>query len=611
MNCTKSDFLNIYMKSSVKDLQAKVNEGMGRQSTYTPNIDFLNKIWDDYNASQCAAFDANLKEVSSLLPRLKENTFNYQLQLEKYDFLDRLKFECGCSKYSQNVKTKKIIKQVEFDTSSIPASGGIRVFTIKGDKNAVFSMYITNEDSPKKYYNFETKSFTTTRYVLEDVVIADYSTDIRVYFPRVTDDDHYDVTILANPEFDTEHANHNEVRFGDTDRTVDVNSSTGSTSMALRKKLYQYTNNTITISAISPNLSSIFTSAVTTTDTFEARKRGGNFKFPFTVVLTAAATKAYWIKKQPTIKETGSFVERTIGSAALPISGEDISGSTYYRWPIDNALGLSNGMKLSGTNVTANSIISDYLDTTTIETEAHSLADQPTPSSTRMKTEGYVKSLEQITPALTGDSKSISKYGNETIIGSRRSLVKRRKIKTTYNNVLVSGIEFTADPVYTDGVVTSRAGNIVLNKKQADALKDDTVKIIAFGPSQVEGLTGYSYKLSNVKAELTKPTTTTTAASTGTTIAVADREGVINNISRISGIGIDASVKNPLITAGGGTDGAGNWTVDSNQPLESGITLTVENTGRVITITGDIEFTKIGESDVTIYFNIEQFLGAS
>ena len=107
MNCTKSDFLNIYMKSSVKDLQAKVNEGMGRQSTYTPNIDFLNKIWDDYNASQCTAFDANLKEVSSLLPRLKENTFNYQLQLEKYDFLDRLKFECGCSKYSQNVKTKK------------------------------------------------------------------------------------------------------------------------------------------------------------------------------------------------------------------------------------------------------------------------------------------------------------------------------------------------------------------------------------------------------------------------------------------------------------------------------------------------------------------------
>ena len=82
-------------------------------------------------------------------------------------------------------------------------------------------------------------------------------------------------------------------------------------------------------------------------------------------------------------------------------------------------------------------------------------------------------------------------------------------------------------------------------------------------------------------------------------------------MSRISGIGINPALQNPLITAGGGADGAGNWTADGAQTLESGITLTVENTGRVATITGNIEIIKAGNSDQTLRFDVEKLLSTS
>ena len=115
--------------------------------------------------------------------------------------------------------------------------------------------------------------------------------------------------------------------------------------------------------------------------------------------------------------------------------------------------------------------------------------------------------------------------------------------------------------------------------------------------------------LSNLKMELTKPTTTTTSAiNNSTTIAVADTEGVINNVSQISGIGIDPLVADPFVTSGGGADGIGNWTAGAVQTLENGIGLTIQNTSRVATITGDISTTRIDRGDFTLKFDLERLL---
>jgi hypothetical protein len=85
-------------------------------------------------------------------------------------------------------------------------------------------------------------------------------------------------------------------------------------------------------------------------------------------------------------------------------------------------------------------------------------------------------------------------------------------------------------------------------------------------------------------------------------------EGVINNVSRVRGIGINPALQNPLITGGGGATGSGNWTADAAQTLENGITLTIENTGRIATITGNIEIIKAGTASQTLRFDLEKFL---
>ncbi|MDA7802797.1 hypothetical protein N8997_03255 [Gammaproteobacteria bacterium] len=176
----------------------------------------------------------------------------------------------------------------------------------------------------------------------------------------------------------------------------------------------------------------------------------------------------------------------------------------------------------------------------------------------------------------------------------------------------VQAVNATGAATVTKGVVTAQAGSIVFSSQQVLTLASDAVSIGAYGETGISLLNGWDVKFSDLAIALTAPTTTTTeATSAHATIAVADREGVINNVSRVGGIGINPSVQNPLITSGGGADGAGDWVMDAVQTLENGATLTIENTGRVATITGNVEVVKAGTSTLNLYFDIEKLLSTS
>jgi hypothetical protein len=176
----------------------------------------------------------------------------------------------------------------------------------------------------------------------------------------------------------------------------------------------------------------------------------------------------------------------------------------------------------------------------------------------------------------------------------------------------VQAVNATGAATVTKGVVTAQAGSIVFSSQQVLTLASDAVSIGAYGETGISLLNGWDVKFSDLAIALTAPTTTTTeATSAHATIAVADREGVINNVSRVGGIGINPSVQNPLITSGGGADGAGDWVMDAVQTLENGATLTIENTGRVATITGNVEVVKAGTSALNLYFDIEKLLSTS
>ena len=231
-----------------------------------------------------------------------------------------------------------------------------------------------------------------------------------------------------------------------------------------------------------------------------------------------------------------------------------------YQWPVDNMRYVSEGMiVVPGTNVTANTSVASYEDAITLF-------------------ENTVK--------------------EEKVIKNSASAKSTKGIK----------------PTVVKGKVTVQQGNIVFDKQQKLALAGDALKIGGYGLDNLLSIHGYQLLFTDLAVALTAPTTTTTEASAGGSsadIAVTDREGVINNVSRLSGIGINPALQNPLVTSGGGSDGAGDWTMDAAQTLENGITLTVENTGRIATISGNVEIVKAGVSDATIRFDIEKLLSTS
>tara|TARA_R110002167_G_scaffold124708_5_gene304329 strand:+ start:1826 stop:3685 length:1860 start_codon:yes stop_codon:yes gene_type:complete len=260
------------------------------------------------------------------------------------------------------------------------------------------------------------------------------------------------------------------------------------------------------------------------------------------------------------VETSGTATDFTMSQA---IQFRDNAPLTFFnqknrRWPVNNINNIPPGMILvPSTNVTAGTKVSDYKDTITVFANT--------------KLEKVI--TKNKAPALD---------------------TKNQK------------------PTVVDGKITVQPGSIVFDKQQVLALAGSTVKIGGYGEEHISYIYGYEVLISNLAIALSVPSTTTTeATSAHATIAVADREGVINNVSRVGGIGIDPSVQNPLVTSGGGTDGEGDWVMAAVQTLENGVTLTIENTGRVATITGDIEIIKAGTANATLEFDVDNLLSNS
>jgi hypothetical protein len=246
------------------------------------------------------------------------------------------------------------------------------------------------------------------------------------------------------------------------------------------------------------------------------------------------------------------------------------TSAKYYRWNINSSSSIHTllpGMTIVDSDGTITSTtVSDYKDTTTYTTEIHN-------------EDG---SIEEVTNTIT--------------------------------NVSIPALDpLGYKPTITNGVVTKQLGYITFNDKLINDLKTQVCFFYGYGPTAIKSIHDTTIKLTDLKVELTAPTTTTTADTSGsasTTVAVADREGTVQNVSTVSGIGIASGAVNPTITSAT-ADGPGNWTVDVAQALESGITLTVEGSSREATITGNIEFVNVDAASFVLRFDVEKFLTAS
>lgn len=528
----------------------------------------------------------------------------------------------------------KIIKNFNIDLSDLPEVGGSRNFTIKGDEGSEFILEV-KDVTTGNYYNFFKNSFVDHQSKLENV-ISNNTYKGSINFPAVTgSDDEYNIQLYAKPG--TKHNKYVEVRF--EDGSLDINNSTGSNSLMLKKVIYQYTDVTLTLRAENPESS--FTPASTTTFAKVVSRGSSAAKIPFSLTATAATDRSLRILKQPELSDFFSKTSLVVGSAPnlltyenqypfvtetaqhqnsvyngldviLDIAAPDIkvgdawtttSGSqpllpqtvssilttseagvtsfrttsstdhdvnltakqplafrnqVNYRWPIDDVFGLTEGMIIKGTNVITDTVLSDYVVSTTIS-------------------EGTEEEQELV----RFSHPAIEVYSGETTIQK--------------------------------GFITGQAGEVVFNNQQPLLLAGDTITAYAYGPSKINSMTGYEVTLTDLKIEMNTVVHATTAASSGgssANVVLDDRDGIFNGVSVVNGIGIDPTAV-ITVSSGGNSDSAGTVVVSAAQSLESGVDLVFSGAGKTATISGNIEVNKVGTGDVNLYFDLDKLLVSS
>ena len=294
---------------------------------------------------------------------------------------------------------------------------------------------------------------------------------------------------------------------------------------------------------------------------------GGSLDANFTVTITAPSGRLFSIKKIPTTQDLCSFKTVNIGSAGSALPEEDVSGSTFFRFPVNNIAGLQKGMSLD-------------------------------PS----------RSDDTIVPAVLSDYTTTETRTSFANINGAQVVTSETRIKSTFNAVDPNHNDVTA--IHRSGKASAQAGNLIFNVQQPDALKDNTsVKIYGHGKKNISSLNnGMEVEISNVLLTPTDLTVTTTGSVSSSTTVPINNLALVTAGAEISGVNIAFAASNPTVTGKAALSGAGNITLSAAQTLESGQELKIENFTNVITLTGRINVKNFPESDTTIFFDLERFL---
>ena len=521
----------------------------------------------------------------------------------------------------------KVIRNLDLNLSDLPYAGEVRQFTISGDTGAQFILEIK---SGSNFYNFTTNTFQAAASRLEKT-IAGGSYKSSITFPTVATDGQYDIYLYAVPG--TIHTTYYESRFGDG--SLDVNGSSGSNSLMMQKVIYQYATIDLTISGYSPNstISGENKNAVISTSRGKSKA-----KTPFSYVFTANSVSGYAVRvlKQPSSSDVLAFIEPVVGAAPVTLPGENI-------YPDITATALVNGAIDPPPGPTMNIVLDTNVgtikvgDRVTTTTSPHGLnnsiftvtATNGTTTATLSPQLGLANNLPLSFSNQMNYSWPVTIFADKiktgmivapntnvtagTVVGDYEDTITifedTEKEQVIVKNKIKAVDTKAQKPTIVKGLITVQPGDITFNKQQVLALAGNTLKVGGYGENEILRVFGWDIRFTDLKVTLTAPTTTTSGVVTGNAIiGVNNVEGVINNVSRVGGIGINPALQNPLITGGGGTTGVGNWTVNGLQTLENGITLTVENTGKIATITGNIEILKAGTASQTLRFDLEKFL---
>jgi len=533
----------------------------------------------------------------------------------------------------------KVIKSFSLDTGNIKAAGERRKFTILGDKGAVFSLEIKEGD---RYYNFKTGLFDAAKARLVNASVEGSSYSGSISFPRVAAGAQYDIYLFT--ENGTKHAEYNEVRL--PDNSIDINSTTGSNSNLIQKVIYQTLDVTLTLVGHSPNAT---VTGIMGTKVITTSRNASTAIIPFSFIVTAGASSTLAINKQPVSSDVMAFLTLTPGATPLDIEGENIypgataadkvvngvveGGATNVT--MDDNVGASpNNLWAVGDRITGNAVLDARKQATAVTitainvgsnakvftmSEAIDIADDETLTFFGRRNYrwsfnniyGLTAGMRQLKSDLFVRQPTIKEYLDQTTVNEGQA--DEYKV----DNIRIPALDTLGVlPVTTRDGTTKvetvvQTGNVTFSEPALLRFGGGAnAKIFSYGPSEINRLTGYDVEFTDLAVALTEISTTTTAVvSNSTSVPITNRIGISDNISSVSGIGIDSSVANPTIASGAGSvTGSGTIVLSAAQTLESGITLTFPGAGSVATITGNIKVNKVGNENVILRFDLEKFL---
>ena len=476
----------------------------------------------------------------------------------------------------------------------------------------------------------------------------------------------YDVYLFSETNFGTSHAGYAEARF--SDGTIDVNSSKGSNSNLVQKVIYQTLDVVITISGDSPNG---LVTGVNTNSSITTSRGGSVAKIPFSYTLASLATKALTQIKQPTSSDVMAYIQPLIGATPINIPGENIYPAVTA---VDKVVNVSGGTAVDddppnvtmdddftglwavGDRITGNAALDARTQKTAVTVAAINVNvgsgvnpkiftmsegiviadDEELSFSNRRNYRWPISSttydVSKIKPGMRQKKGSV--FANPPIV--REYLTQTTALPSgageyKVDKVRVPAIEtFGVKPIITRDAITKVAKttvgtatnpiSITFSEQALLSFGGENGKIYGYGESEINRLTGYNVEFSDLAIALTEFTTTTTAATTAaTTFNVTSAAGIADDISTVSGIGIDSSTANPTITtitnlAGGtyassdATYPAAILTVGAAQTLESGATLKFPGASNIATITGNIKVNNVGNEDIVLRFDLEKLL---
>ena len=519
-----------------------------------------------------------------------------------------------------------LITGFDMDLSSILAIGESRAFVVSGSVGASFDMEVRNEDA--KYYNFITKVFQAAKSTLKGEIYGKNGFIGTVVFPLVTDDDQYDISLVATRE--TSHSEYLEVRFGDS--SLDINSTKGSNSLLITKVIYQYTALVLTLNPFST------TGAITGTavnDTVSVSSGEGIDTQAFSMTFTVANDKALQVIKQPSHTDILAYVAPVIGSVPIAIQGEDLyplvtatakvrvggvgnSSTIVLSVPVPDIsvgdLWYSEGVMPIATQyvqsvTVVNGNVTQFVTNTAASHASEIHLTFKKRANYRWPINNYAHVLKAgftVPPGggnLSGSK--LAKYSSTTTVFSGTPQEK------TYINYEVEAVDtLSLKPVISNGEVVTQAGAIVFDSQQPLAIAGTTLKMGGYGQAEILNVFGYDVVFTDLAIALTPVTTTTTAVvNNSTSVPVLLVNGILDDVSTVSGIGINAALVDPTVDTGAGAvSGTGTLVLTAAQTLESGATLTFANAGLKATITGNIQILKAGTSSATLRFDIEKLL---